>query len=424
MKTKGRVAFRLYQVESCRKRYARTLVKLMDEHWDEEKMIAKIDRRQIMLKPFLAPSQVRNFRVEGIQKFIRTRREEIMAEISDGMPVWTARPDTPFVMGDIFGKKDDQNSIWAAIRRGDLAGVKVQLAKGTKVDSQDAMGITPLSMATLTGEIEIAEFLISKGADVNAQGKDGGTALLGAAFLGQVEAVKLLLSEGADPNIRNQKGETSLDVSSAEWDEPLQEIVGIIAGFLKIKVDTEAVKTGRPKVAAILRTHGAKLGSAMEVLPEKDIWTAAKKGNLGAVKDFLTKGVKVNSPDSSGSTPLSMSALTGQVETAKFLISKGADVNVRHKDGGTPLHGAAFLGQVAIVELLVENKAEVNACNNKEETPLDIASADWSKIEFIVGIIAGFLKIEVNKEAVKAGRPKVVEILRTAGGKPSSELKK
>ena len=209
-----------------------------------------------------------------------------------------------------------------------------------------------------------------------------------------------------------------MDVSSAEWNEELQGIVGFIADFLKIKVDTEAVKTGRPKVAAILRAHGAKLGSAMEVLPEKDIWIAAKKGNLGAVKDFLAKGVKVNSPDSSGSTPLSMAALTGQVETAKFLINKGADVNVRHKDGATPLHGAAFLGQFAIVELLVENKAEVNFRNNKGETPLDTASAEWGKVEFIVGIIAGFLKIKVNTEAVKAGRPKVVQILKAAGGKP------
>ena len=418
VKTKGRVAFRLYQVEACRKRYARTLVKLMDEHWDEKKMNAEIDRRQVMLKPFLVPSQARKFRLEGLQKFIRTRREEIMAEISDGMPVWTARPDTPFVMGDIFGKKDDQNSIQAAAKRGDLAGVKEQLAKGTKVDSQDAMGITALSIATLMGEVEIAEFLISKGADVNARGKDGGTALLGAAFLGRVEAVKLLLDKGAKPNLRNQKGETSLDASSAEWNEELRGIVGFIADFLKIKVDMEAVETGRPKVAAILRSNGAKLGSAMELLPEKDIWTAAKKGNLGAVRDFLAKGIKVNSPDSSGSTPLSMAALTGQVETAKFLISKGADVNVRHKDGGTPLHGAAFLGQVVIVELLVENKAEVNIRNNKGETPLDTASAEWGKVEFIVGIIAGFLKIKVNTEAVKAGRPKVVKILQAAGGNP------
>ncbi len=264
VKTKGRVAFRLYQVESCRKRYARTLVKLMDEHWDEKKMIAKIDRSQIMLKPFLAPSQIRKFRLEGIRKFIRTRREEIMEEISDGMPVWAARPDTPFVLGNITKRKEDKDSIWAAAKTGDLGEVKKQLANGIKVDSRDAMGITPLSLATLTEEIEVASYLISKGADVNARGDDGGTPLQGAAFFGRAEAVKLLLAKGADPNLRNKKGETPLDASSGEWNAGLQGFARLITGLLQIKVDNEEVKAGRPKVVQILQAAGGKRGSDLK----------------------------------------------------------------------------------------------------------------------------------------------------------------
>jgi hypothetical protein len=260
VKTKGRVAFRLYQVEACRERYARTLVKLMDEHWDEKKMIAEIERRQIMLKPFLASSQVRRFRAGGIQKFIRTRRAEIMAEISDGMPVWTARPDKPVIIGNLFKRKENKDSIWTAAKTGDLDEIKKQLANGIKVDSRDAMGITPLSLAVLTGEIEVARFLISKGADVNARGNDGGTALQGAAYLGQSEAVKLLLDKGADPNLRNKRGETPLDASAGEWNDGLQGFVRLITGLLQIKVDMEAVETGRPKVVKILQAAGGKSG--------------------------------------------------------------------------------------------------------------------------------------------------------------------
>jgi len=260
VKTKGRVAFRLYQVEACRERYARTLVKLMDEHWDEKKMIAEIERRQIMLKPFLASSQVRRFRAGGIQKFIRTRRAEIMAEISDGMPVWTARPDKPVIIGNLFKRKENKDSIWTAAKTGDLDEIKKQLANGIKVDSRDAMGITPLSLAVLTGEIEVARFLISKGADVNARGNDGGTALQGAAYLGQSEAVKLLLAKGADPNLRNKRGETPLDASAGEWNDGLQGFVRLITGLLQIKVDMEAVETGRPKVVKILQAAGGKSG--------------------------------------------------------------------------------------------------------------------------------------------------------------------
>ena len=35
VKTKGRVAYRLYQVESCRKRYEQTLRQILTKHWNE-----------------------------------------------------------------------------------------------------------------------------------------------------------------------------------------------------------------------------------------------------------------------------------------------------------------------------------------------------------------------------------------------------
>jgi hypothetical protein len=267
VKTKGRVAYRLYQVESCRKRYAKTLLQIMDEHWDEEKMIAEIDRRHTMLKPRLAPSQTRSFRVKGIQHFIRNRRGELMEEISGGMPIWTAKPDPPFIMPpilNIFKPKDKDGDIWALTKEGDLAGLKKVLSRGVEINGRDFMGSTPLSLAALTGKTEVIDLLISNGAEVNGQNKDGATALLGAAFLGRVEAVNLLLAEGADPNIPNEKGETPLDVSSGEWDNRMKRLAGLLAIVMKIKIDTTTVKTGRLKVVEILRAKGAKPGSKLD----------------------------------------------------------------------------------------------------------------------------------------------------------------
>ena len=434
VKTKGRVAYRLYQVESCRKRYEQTLRLLLDKHWNEEKMVAEIDRRYAMLKPHLARGQTRTVRVGGIQNFIRNRRMDLTKEIASGMPVWTVKPDPPVILPDImklFQPKGDRGggNIWTLAKNGDLAELKKVVAKGAKVNGHDIMGITPLAYAALTGKTEVMDFLISNGGQVNAKNRDGATPLLGAAFLGRVEAVDLLLAKGADPNIRNNKGETPLDTSSSEWNDGMRGIVDFITGLMRIKVDVEDVKVGRPKVAAALRNQGGKLGAALAKQSngenknsEIDIWTAAKKGNIDAIKDFLAKGIEVDSLDPTGSTPLSMTALTGEVEAAKFLISRGADVNVLHKDGATPLHGAAFLGQIEIVKLLLANNAKVNVQNNKGETPLDSASAEWSKVQFIIGLVSGFLKIEVDMEAVKTRRPKAAEILRTNGGKPGSGL--
>jgi hypothetical protein len=94
---------------------------------------------------------------------------------------------------------------------------------------------------------------------------------------------------------------------------------------------------------------------------------------------------------------------------------------VQHKDGATPLHFAAFFGETEVVELLLENNANINTQNNKGETPLDNASTEWSKVQFAVGLVGGFFKIDVDMEAAKAGRMEVVKILREHGGRPGSK---
>ena len=436
VKTKGRVAYRLYQVESCRKRYEQTLRQILTEHWNEGKMIAETNRRFTMLKPYLAREQAGKFQVKGIQNFIRNRRGDLLKEITGGMPLWTVKPEPPVILPNfmkIFQPKgkDGKGDIWASAKNGDVDRLEELTDFGANINGQNLLsGITPISMAALNGKTEAIDFLISKGANINAKSRDGGTALHGAAFLGHIETVNLLLEKGADPNIRNNKGETPLDNSSGEWNDGLRGIVEFVAGLMQIKVDIEDVKAGRLKAAATLRNQGGKTGAVIAKQStgenknaEKDIWTAAKKGNIAAVKRFLANGAKVDSPDPSGATPLSMAALTGEVETAKFLISKGAEVNVRHKDGATPLHRAAFFGETEIVELLLENNANINIQNNKGETPLDNASAEWSKVQFAIGLVGGFFKINVDMEAAKAGRIEVAKILRDHGGKPGSELK-
>ncbi|SVE46620.1 uncharacterized protein METZ01_LOCUS499474, partial [marine metagenome] len=175
-------------------------------------------------------------------------------------------PPPPFVIGNLFGGGNNRSddSLIGAVKAGNLADVRKNIARGAKLDQQNFIGITPLSMAALTGQTEIAELLIDAGAEVNARGKDGGTALHGAAFLGQFETVELLLAKGANPNIRNNKGESPLDSSTGEWNAGLKGLVDIVAGFLQIKVDTEAARDGRPKAAALLRAKSAKPGSGLD----------------------------------------------------------------------------------------------------------------------------------------------------------------
>lgn len=111
----------------------------------------------------------------------------------------------------------------------------------TDVNIRTDQGETPLMLAALTNQLELARLLIARGADVNqtgwtplhyaatnghlemigllldnsayidAESPNGSTPLMMAARYGSPQAVKLLLEQGADPNLRNQLGLTALD---------------------------------------------------------------------------------------------------------------------------------------------------------------------------------------------------------------------
>jgi len=113
--------------------------------------------------------------------------------------------------------------IWAAASQGNLRTVKRHLAAGTDIDAAfiapgiPASGATPLHMAVLSDQREVARFLIGQGADINAPAQDeyGGTPLHWAAVLGRVEMARRLIDAGANVNIRDKNG-TPLDATTHE----------------------------------------------------------------------------------------------------------------------------------------------------------------------------------------------------------------
>ena len=140
-----------------------------------------------------------------------------------------------------------------------------------------------------------------------------------------------------------------------------------------------------------------------------NIWTAAKNGDTEALKHYLSNGEGPNRLDPNfGVTPLSWAALEGRSEIVELLIEAGADVNEVNRDGATPLHTAAFMGRFKVAQLLLDNGADVGAKTHYGDTPLDSAHANWKDTEAITGL----LQISLDSKDVKAGRARVVELLR------------
>jgi ankyrin repeat protein len=423
VKTMGRIAHRLYQLPSARARYAKTMQELLDKHWDEEALLAEVNRAQAMIEPHLTPAQKRALPRGEIRRFIPSRRADILKEISGDMPLWSSAPGSPPVIGAPRNNNND-NNLWAAARKGDLRLLGQHLAR-QDVNARDGNGGTALDNAALAGKQEAVAFLLKKGANVNSKNNDGNTALHAAAFVGRLEITQLLVEHGADVNIKNRQGETALNSASAPWSPELEGILSFVETFVGIKFDRAKTKAGRPKVAEFLAKNGGKSSQDLPKLPQGDVWNAAKIGDIAVLKQQLANGTELNDLDARiGLTPLTWASMSGQLEAAKLIISKGGNVNAQNKDGSAALHGAAFLGQVKIVELLLKNDADVNPKNAKGETPLDTVAQDWNaQTQGIVQFVGTILQIKVDVERVKAGRPQIAELLRKQGGKTAAELK-
>jgi len=119
----------------------------------------------------------------------------------------------------------------------------------TKVNQPNSKGETPLMMAAIKGQVDLAKALIARDADVNREGwtplhyavsapsedgsdlkmvalllqhhayidaasPNGTTPLMMAAQYGTRSAVELLIKEGADPKLKNQQGLTAMDFAT------------------------------------------------------------------------------------------------------------------------------------------------------------------------------------------------------------------
>ena len=135
--------------------------------------------------------------------------------------IFSGHSDTAAVLldhgADIHAKVDrnGMTALIAAAFRGDVAAVKLLLARGARVDEKDDHGRTVLMAAVDSGHAEAAKLLIEHGADVNAKDEKWGIpALMKAAQYGDIDIAKLLLEHGADIKARENTGKTALTAAA------------------------------------------------------------------------------------------------------------------------------------------------------------------------------------------------------------------
>jgi hypothetical protein len=160
-------------------------------------------------------------------------------------------------------------------------------------------------------------------------------------------------------------------------------------------------------------THAAFLAQDQS----EQLFDAARKGDVAAVKALLDRGVDVNTKFRYGATALSYAADKGHLEVVKLLIERKADLNVKDSFyGATPIIWAAQKGYEKIVEVLLASGAEgrddalyIGAGRGHVELVKVVLAAGGLKAETLTDVLAA---------ATRAKQTEIVELLKKAGAVP------
>ena len=252
-----------------------------------------------------------------------------------------------------------------AARIGDIESAQVLLAAGEKVnesmpvkgparaegtEEQKTAGITPLLMASASGQEAFSIFLLENGADPNVW--DGGAAPLhyavmeGIAYLhnrpSMPQLVKALIAHGANPNVRFVRSRVS----------------GLGRGGRGATPFLLAAAAPNPQLMRTLLAAGAdpKLVTDENVTP---LMAAAGVVRSEAFTDQQQKDA---------------------IEAIRLMLDLGADINAANESGRTALIGATTMVADPIIQLVAEHGANLDAKDIYQQTPLSIASGihlDW-----------------------------------------------
>ena len=226
----------------------------------------------------------------------------------------------------------------------DAAGAARMLdANPGLIEAASETGVTPLMLAVMENNLDIAALLLDRGANIDAD-FTGLTALRWAVDERNERAARLLLDRGADWTIADLAGVLPYDEARSKGCD------GIVSAI-------------EAKMAA-----GAPPGRAAP--PHKDaldITVAAAQGKAGELRQIVA-----DYPDS----PRWREPVTGApgVEDAAFLLARGADVNAQDAGGWTPLmHAVDRAAAGAFTDLLLAHGADPLLANREGDTAADIA---------------------------------------------------
>ena len=294
-------------------------------------------------------------------------------------------------------------------------------------------GFAALHFAAREGYAEAAELLLDAGADVNQPtAGDGTSPLLMATINGNFDLAMRLLEEGGDPNMVAEDGAAPLfTVLNRRWgpkaaypqpsafQQQQTDYLEILSALIDAGADVNH-RTGRHiwYTSFNFDMLGVNFAGATA------FWRAAYATDLDAMRLLVTAGADPTIPtrkvpsrrfgrggdteDKSGLPPANtgdpavypIHAASGVgygegfaanshshapdswLSSVRYLVEEhGADVNARDLNGYSPVHHAAARGDDELIEYLVSQGADVMLVSRRGETTVDMANGPRQRVQ-------------------------------------------
>ena len=307
--------------------------------------------------------------------------------------------------GELVGNKGGLTPLLFAVRQGNTESVNALLKAGADVNQVSAGDHTsPLLMATINGQFDIAKTLLAKGANPKLASDAGNTPLYATINVQwaakslypqptaqtkqqtmYLELMEALLKAGADPNARlskhlwymsfnfdllgvNTTGATPFWRAAYGTDVPAMKLLMKYGADPKIPTTKPVGRLPGADAPAEAEGSGAD-PSGLPPVPTggPGVYAIHAASGVGYGEGYAANAHQ-HAPDS-------------WLPAVKYLVEElGADVNSRDFNGYTPLHHAAARGDNELIQYLVSKGADITAVSRKGQTVADMANGPVQRI--------------------------------------------
>jgi ankyrin repeat protein len=259
-----------------------------------------------------------------------------------------------------------------------ITTTETKIPKLFRVDSQNAAGLTPLSLAIKGNHVRVVKDLVSHGANVSITDREGMAPLHYAATVETSEIIDQLLEvPGIDVNVRDRNGITPLHLASSRGHVAIIKklverdadcnVMGKVDNLYPLELACERGQTGAAEVMVSFCRRNTLTAGFLK---------AASAGYVDTAELLLHAGADENASTTSGKTALHYGAFNSNTRLVQMLLVRKPALNPVDSLGRTPLHDAAMRNSVDCLKMLVDAGADVNVPDGNSVTALFTAAME------------------------------------------------